>query len=92
LTRSRKELDLPSDSAAAKALGVTRSAVSLYRNGKSVFDELTAIRAAEILGLEPLEVIAACKAESAPDARVRRVWKNAWGKAQRAKATTAGRA
>jgi transcriptional regulator with XRE-family HTH domain len=85
----KKRLDLPSDYAAAKALGVTRSAVSLYRNGKSVFDEATAARAADILGLDPLEVISACKAESAPDAFMRKVWENAWGKATGVASTTA---
>ncbi|WP_080492206.1 helix-turn-helix domain-containing protein [Burkholderia ubonensis] len=85
----KKRLDLPSDYAAAKVLGVTRQAVSKYRNGQSVFDEATAIRAAELLDLDPLEVISACKAESAPDARVRRVWENAWGKATGATATAA---
>ena len=85
----KKRLDLPSDYAAAKVLGVTRAAVSAYRNGNSVFNETVAIRAAELLGLDPLEVIAACKAESAPDAHVRRVWENAWGKATGATVTTA---
>lgn len=85
----KKRLDLPSDYAAAKVLGVTRQAVSKYRNGISVFDENTAIRAAELLGLDPLEVISACKAESAPDLHIRRVWENAWGKATGAAVTTA---
>jgi transcriptional regulator with XRE-family HTH domain len=84
----KKRLDLPSDYAAAKVLGVTRQAVSKYRNGQSVFDEATAARAAELLGIDPLEVISACKAESAPDAFMRKVWENAWGKATGA-ATTA---
>lgn len=85
----RKQLDLPSDYAAAKALGVTRSAVSKYRNALSVFDESTAARVAELLGLDPLEVIAACKAESAPDAHMRSIWEKAWGKAAGATATAA---
>ncbi|MGC2944408.1 DUF3693 domain-containing protein [Burkholderia ambifaria] len=85
----KKRLDLPSDYAAARVLGVTRAAVSRYRNGLSVFDEATAIRAADLLDLDPLEVISACKAESATDARARRVWENAWGKATGAAATAA---
>ncbi|RQQ65558.1 DUF3693 domain-containing protein [Burkholderia stagnalis] len=85
----KKRYDLPSDYAAAKVLGVTRAAVSRYRNGLSVFDEATAIRTADLLDLDPLEVIAACKAESATDARARRVWENAWGKATGAAVTAA---
>jgi transcriptional regulator with XRE-family HTH domain len=77
----KRRLDLPSDYAAAKALGVTRAAVSRYRNGLSVFDEATAIRTAELLGLDPLEVISACKAASAPDEHTRSVWETLWGKA-----------
>ncbi|KWF19816.1 DUF3693 domain-containing protein [Burkholderia ubonensis] len=85
----KKRLDLPSDYAAAQVLGVTRAAVSRYRNGLSVFDEATAVRAADLLGLDPLEVVSACKAESATDARMRRMWESAWGKATGATATAA---
>ncbi len=76
----KARLDLPSDYAAAKALNVTRAAVSRYRNGQSVFDEPTAVRVAEYLDLDPLEVISACKAESAADAHMRAVWGTIWGK------------
>lgn len=88
LDEIKKRHRLPSDYAAAKALGVTRAAVSAYRNGNSVFNEMVAIRAAALLGVEPLEVIAACKAESAPDAATRGIWERAWGKATGAAATT----
>ncbi|WP_321921049.1 helix-turn-helix domain-containing protein [Burkholderia sp. BCC1998] len=73
----KARLDLPSDYAAAKALGVTRSAVSAYRNGRSVFDEKTCIRAAELLGIDPLEVIASARVESAKDPLTRSVWTHA---------------
>lgn len=73
----KARLDLPSDYAAAKALGVTRGAVSKYRNQLSVFDEKTCIRVAEILGVDPLEVIASARVESAKDAQTRTVWTHA---------------
>ncbi|WP_027794549.1 helix-turn-helix domain-containing protein [Paraburkholderia acidipaludis] len=73
----KARLDLPSDYAAAKALNVTRGAVSKYRNQQSVFDEKTAIRVAEILGSDPLEVIASARVESAKDAETRGVWMHA---------------
>ncbi|MFM0206931.1 DUF3693 domain-containing protein [Paraburkholderia sediminicola] len=85
----KKKLDLPSDYAAAKALGVTRAAVSRYRNSLGTFDEAVAMRAAEILNVDPLEVISACKAESAHDERIRKVWVNIWGKATGAATTVA---
>ena len=73
----KARLDLPSDYAAAKALGVTRSAISGYRTGRSVFDEKTAIRAAEILGVDPFEVIACAHAESSRDERTKAIWTHA---------------
>jgi len=70
-------LDLPSDYAAAKVLGVTRSTVSAYRNGKSTFDEDTCFRVAEILGVRAFEVVAATHAERARDDRHRDFWMDA---------------
>jgi predicted transcriptional regulator len=77
----KAKLDLPSDYAAAKALGVTRAAVSRYRNGLGTFDDLTAARVADILGVEPIEVIAATNFERSTDERARAVWGAIWGKA-----------
>ncbi|MDN7873884.1 DUF3693 domain-containing protein [Burkholderia aenigmatica] len=73
-------LNLPSDYAAAKHLHVTRAAVSRYRNGDGAFDDTTALRVAEILDVDPLEVIAAANAERARDDETRRLWERAWGK------------
>ncbi|WP_186078716.1 hypothetical protein [Burkholderia gladioli] len=73
----KEHQSLPSDYAVAKVLGVTRAAVSRYRNGLSVFDEKTAIRAAELVGAEPFEVIASVNAESSRDERSRGIWMNA---------------
>ncbi|HDR9032659.1 TPA: helix-turn-helix domain-containing protein [Burkholderia vietnamiensis] len=70
----KARLDLPSDYAAAKALGVTRSTISGYRTGRSVFDEKTAIRVAEIMDIDPFEVIAAAHAESSRDDRTKAIW------------------
>lgn len=74
-------LDLPSDYAAAKALGVTRAAVSKYRLGHASFDDTTALRVAEILEIQPFEVIAAANVERARDTETRSLWERAWGKA-----------
>jgi transcriptional regulator with XRE-family HTH domain len=83
----KKRLDLPSDYAAAKALGVTPSAISKYRLGRASFDDLTCLRVAEILGIDEIEVIAAANAQRANDPRIRRVWENVWGKATGAAVT-----
>ena len=44
---------IESDYAAAKLIGVTKSAVSLYRSRGSTLDEDTSISVANILGLPP---------------------------------------
>jgi hypothetical protein len=63
-----------SDYAFAKQLGVTRSAVSYYANGKSTFDDTHAAMIAEILHREPGEIMALCAAERAKDANNRSRW------------------
>jgi hypothetical protein len=81
LDEVRRKLDLPSDYATAKVLGVTTAAVSRYRNGLGGFDDLTAAKVAEALGVEPIEVISACNFERAKDDRTKAIWEGVWGKA-----------
>ena len=76
----KAKLDLPSDYAAAKHLRVTRAAVSRYRGGDGTFDDTTAVRVAEILGVDPMELIAAMNAERARDDETRALWERLWGK------------
>lgn len=66
---------LPSDYAIAPVLGVTRSAVSKYRNGKDFLGEETALRVAHILDLEPAAVLAAIQAEKAKTDEGKAAWK-----------------
>ncbi|NOV27668.1 helix-turn-helix domain-containing protein [Cupriavidus necator] len=67
----RARLGGASDYAIAKELGVTRAAVSRYRNGLSGFDDDTAIRVARILDIDPACVLLAAHAErtKTPEAR-----------------------
>lgn len=81
LDELRIKLRIPSDYAAAKALGCSRSAVSKYRNGAGSFDDATAIKVAELIGIEPLEVIAAANFERSKDEHAQNVWATIWGKA-----------
>ncbi|WP_454710700.1 helix-turn-helix domain-containing protein [Cupriavidus nantongensis] len=74
------KLDLPSDYAIAKALCVTRAAISSYRTGRSYFDDLTAVRVAEVLGINPMEVIAAANRERAKSEDARKVWSGLWNR------------
>ena len=63
-----------SDYRIAKLLGITRASVSRFRTGKGSFCDETAIRAAELLGIEPLKVIAAANAERSKDEKTRGFW------------------
>jgi predicted transcriptional regulator len=76
----KDRLELPSDYAIAKALGVTRAAVSRYRMGHSMPDDLVCARIAEILGIEPMEVIAATNYQRSKTDEARRLWESIWGK------------
>jgi len=74
LSALSRKLDGASDYAIAKALGVTRGAVSKYRTGTSTFDDATAMKAADILGVEPAAIMLLAHAERTKTPEVRRVW------------------
>lgn len=74
----KEKLNLPSDYAAAKALGVTRAAVSRYRTGVGSFDDEVCFTVAEILGVNPLEVIVAARAERSTKTGGREKWERNW--------------
>ena len=63
-----------SDNQIAQALDVTRQAVSNYRCGKTVPDDYTAAKMAELLGRPPMELIAAANAERTKSAKERKFW------------------
>lgn len=69
---------MPSDYAAAKAMGVTRSAVSAFRNKKACFDNYTAAKVADLLGVDAMEVIAAVNYERAKTDELRDFWRALW--------------
>jgi transcriptional regulator with XRE-family HTH domain len=73
LAACKTRLGIESDYALAKALGVTQQAVSSYRSGNSKINDDVALSVAEILGINPLQVIAAANAERAktPEAKAR---------------------
>lgn len=56
---------IESDYALAKVLGITQQAVSSYRAGNSKISDDVALTVAEILQLNPLQVIALANAERA---------------------------
>lgn len=65
---------ITSDYALAKALGVSQPTVMGYRSGRRIFDDEVALTISHILGLNPLEVIAAANAERAKTPEMRARW------------------
>lgn len=63
-----------SDYMTAKLLGVTRATVSRYRCGLSHFDDATAMKAANLLGIDAGYVIACAHRERAKTAEEKAVW------------------
>ena len=66
---------LPSDYAAAKAIGLTRAAVSRYRSRISTLDEETSSHLALELGIDPMIVLADQATERAKDEAVQSAWR-----------------
>lgn len=66
--------NITSDYQLAKALSVTRSTVSRYRCGHATFDDVVAVRVAEMLGVEPLEIIAAANHQRAKRPEAKKIW------------------
>ena len=70
----RSRLPVTSDYAVAKALGVSKQAVSRYMKGVSHFDDYVAIRVAKMLEIDPLQVIADVNHQRAENPEVKAVW------------------
>ncbi len=54
-----------SDNDVAKKLGVSRAAVSRYRNGTGSIEDKLAVEIAEMLRLDPMQVLASMRIERA---------------------------
>ncbi|WP_250479133.1 MULTISPECIES: helix-turn-helix transcriptional regulator [unclassified Caballeronia] len=73
----KARLDLPSDYAAAKILCVTRQSASGWRNGRQTFDDEVCLRVAEILDVNPFEVMASVRIERIKEDDRRSLWEHA---------------
>ncbi|KVA74089.1 hypothetical protein WM36_17230 [Burkholderia ubonensis] len=73
----KARLDLPSDYALAKALDVSRQAISLWRNGHQPLPDEACLKVAEMLDVNPFEVMATVKLERIKDEERRAVWTRA---------------
>lgn len=70
----RVKLNAPSDYALQKPLGVTKAAISKYRNNRAHFDDDVCIRVAQLLGKEQGFVILDMHMERAKTPQERAAW------------------
>lgn len=63
-----------SDSDIARKIGATRAAVSSWRVGRRAPDDDQAVALAELLGIEPGEILAECGAARAKKPETRKAW------------------
>jgi transcriptional regulator with XRE-family HTH domain len=73
----RAKFGLTSDYQVAKLLGMQRQQVARYRKGQSTFDDTTAARIAEMLGIDAGYVAACMNAQRAQTDQARRMWERA---------------
>jgi transcriptional regulator with XRE-family HTH domain len=74
LDRAKEKLGIKADNEFAGLIGVTRAAISKWRNGKGVMDDYAAAKIAEILGIQEMEVIAAANVERDNDPNRQEFW------------------
>lgn len=70
----RRKIGAESNAEVARALGLSRAAMTKYYNGERIIDDYTAARVAEVLGIDPLTVIAQANAEREKDGEKRQFW------------------
>lgn len=70
----KRKLDLPSDYALAKVLGVTRSNISNLQTGRSAMCDESAVKVAEILGMPSGRVLIDMHLERSKAPEVKAAW------------------
>jgi len=74
LDRIKSQYRLPSDYAIAKLLGLTKGAIYNYRKNRSNFDDGAAYRAANLVKINPVELVASLHKERASCDDEYQVW------------------
>lgn len=69
------------DYAIAKMMGVTTSRIGNYRSGRNAFDDEFCIKAASLLGVNPIEIIAAVNLEGKRGQQKAGFWRETYQKA-----------
>lgn len=80
LARVKELKGLTSDYQLAKLLGVSRQAVSHWQNGRHELDQTTAVQVAELLQVDPMQVMAELQCARASNTRERHVWERYRGR------------
>ena len=57
LDAARRKIGAESNAELARALGLSRAAMTKYYNGERIIDDYTAARLAGLVGIDPLKVI-----------------------------------
>lgn len=70
----KARLNLPSDYALAKQMGITHSAITIYRKKHTTMSDETALKAAKLLKIAPFYFMALANAERTKSPEVRREW------------------
>ncbi len=73
----RAKYDLSSDYQLCKMLGMHRQQVSRYRLMKGAFDDVIAVKVAELLDLNPGYVMACMHAQRASEEHIKKAWERA---------------
>lgn len=92
IVKYREKLGLTSDYAAAKKLGLSKAAISTIKGGTGFSNE-TAWKVAEVLDMDPAEVIAVCelaRAENSHDEERVAMWKRRFQAVTHSAATVFG--
>jgi transcriptional regulator with XRE-family HTH domain len=74
LDEAKEKHSIKSDAELARLLGGSRQSVSSWRAGTNKPDDYACIRLAELLGINPLEIIAAANAEREADPERAKWW------------------
>ncbi|OQS44024.1 hypothetical protein B0T49_21755 [Chromobacterium violaceum] len=76
LIEAKTALNAASDYALAKALKTSHVNISNYMNGKSQMDDYHCIKVAQVLGIDPMEIIAAAQEEREKNEEKREFWRD----------------
>ena len=76
IEEAKRALSLCSDYRFAKWLGVKGATVSYYKSGKRIIDDYAAVRIAEALKIDPMEVIRAANYEREKEGKRKEFWRD----------------